>query len=58
LKAPAVPVVLNGCVVAQENPHALLLEVVTSLVFPFLTDMPFAGLLQGIFSETPPLFYS
>jgi hypothetical protein len=30
-KAPAVPVVLYGCVVAQENPHAPLRQVATSL---------------------------
>jgi len=36
-KAPAVPEVLYGCVVAQENPHVLLFR------FPVL--MQFAGFL-------------
>jgi hypothetical protein len=30
LKVPAVIEVLYGCVVAQENPHVLLIEVATS----------------------------
>jgi len=41
-KVPAVPVALYGCVVAQENPHVLLLEVATSLSSPFPAVMPFA----------------
>jgi hypothetical protein len=36
-KVPAVPVVLYGCVVAQENPHVLLLQVATFLPFPSLS---------------------
>ena len=31
-KAPAVPEVLSGCVVAQENPHVLLLQVATAVM--------------------------
>jgi hypothetical protein len=52
-KVPAVPVVLYGCVVAQENPQVLLLEVAASLSFPFLDVKPFAGFLWGIFGESP-----
>ena len=44
-KAPAVPEVLYGCVVAQENPHVLLLEVATSLHFTSL-HFPFVILLS------------
>jgi hypothetical protein len=43
LKAPAVPVVLYGCVVAQENPHALLIEVAITLFLPLPAVMLFAG---------------
>jgi len=46
-KAPAVPVVQSGCVVAQENPHVLLLQVVTSPSFTCI--MLFAGFLWGVF---------
>ena len=53
LKTPAVPVVLYGCVVAQENPHALLLQVVTSLSFRSSAVMLFAGFLWRIFGERP-----
>jgi hypothetical protein len=44
-KVPAVPVVLYGCVVAQENPHVLLLLVATAFSFRLLAAMPFAGIL-------------
>jgi hypothetical protein len=43
LKVPAVPVVLHGCVVAQENPQALLHQVATSLFFYFLAAMLLAA---------------
>jgi hypothetical protein len=55
-KAPAVPEVLYGCVVAQEPPHVLLLEVATSLSFRYPAVMPFAGFLWGIFGESPEMF--
>jgi hypothetical protein len=42
IKAPAVPVVRYGCVVAQENPHVPMREVATFLFFPFLAVKPFA----------------
>jgi hypothetical protein len=45
LKAPAVPVVLYGCVVAHEKPQVLMLQVTTSLAFRFPAVMPFAGFL-------------
>jgi hypothetical protein len=45
LKAPAVIEVLYGCVVAQENPHALLLQGAASLSFPFPAVALFAGFL-------------
>ncbi len=45
-KVPAVPEVLYGCVVAQENPHVPLL-------FPFLAVMLFARFQWGIFGESP-----
>ena len=50
-KAPAVPVVRYGCVVAQENPHALLLQVATSLSFLFSAVMLFAGFLWRFFGS-------
>jgi hypothetical protein len=40
--APAVPVVLYGCVVAQENPQVLVREVATSFFFSFLAVKPCA----------------
>jgi hypothetical protein len=40
-KAPAVPEVLSDCVVAQENPHVLLLHVATVLSFRFPAVMLF-----------------
>jgi hypothetical protein len=52
-RAPAVPVELSVCVVAQENPHVLLLEVATSFSFRYPAVMPFAGFLWGIFRESP-----
>jgi hypothetical protein len=52
-KVPAVPVVLYGCVVAQENPHALLFQAATSLSFRFLVVMPFAGFSGIIIGESP-----
>jgi hypothetical protein len=45
--------VLSGCVVAQENPHAPLLQVATAFSFPFLAVMLLAGFLWGIFGESP-----
>jgi hypothetical protein len=51
-QAPAVPVVLYGCVVACENPQVLLLEVATSLSLSLHAFMPFAGYLWGIFGES------
>jgi hypothetical protein len=42
IKAPAVPEVLYGCVVAQENPPVLVREVATSLFFPFPAVKPCA----------------
>ena len=51
-KAPAVPQVLSGCVVAKENPHVLVLHVATSLSFLSLAVMPFVGFLRRIFGET------
>jgi hypothetical protein len=53
LKTPAVIEVLYGSVVAQENPHVLLLEVATSLSLRYLAVMPFAGILWGIIWESP-----
>ena len=44
-KAPAVIEVLYGCVVAQENPHVLLLQGAASLSFPFSAVALFAGFL-------------
>jgi hypothetical protein len=52
-KVPAVPQMLSGCVVAKENSHVLLLQGATSLSFPFLAVMPFAGFLWLIFGESP-----
>jgi hypothetical protein len=57
LKAPAVPVVLYGCVVAQKNPHVRLIEVATSLSFRYPAVMQFAIFLWGIFGESPGYFY-
>jgi hypothetical protein len=55
-QVPAVPLMLGGCVVAMKNPHALLLQVATSLFFPFLAVMLFAEFLWGIFGESPACF--
>jgi hypothetical protein len=52
-KAPAVPVVLFGCVVAQENPHAHLLQFATAFSFRFLAVMLFAGFQCGTFGKSP-----
>jgi hypothetical protein len=52
-KAPAVPEVIYGCVVAQKNPHELLLQVAISLSFRFPAVMQFVGFLWGIFGESP-----
>jgi hypothetical protein len=48
-----VPVVLYGCVVAQENPHAPLRQVATSLSFSLPAIMLFAGFQCEIFGESP-----
>ena len=50
------PVVLYGCVVAQENPQVLLFQAATSLSFRFLVVMPFAGFSGITFGESPGLF--
>jgi hypothetical protein len=53
-KAPAaVPVVLFGCVVAQENPHAPLLQGATAFPFRFLTVMLVTGFQCGTFGKSP-----
>ena len=53
LKVAAVPVVLYGCVVAMKNPQVPFLHIATSFSFPFPAVMLFAGLLWGIFGESP-----
>jgi hypothetical protein len=52
-KASAVPAVLCDCVVAQENPRVLLLQIATSLSFRFPSVIPIAGFLWGIFVQRP-----
>jgi hypothetical protein len=55
-KAPAVPVVLYGCVVAQENPHVLLIYVTTFLSLLSCRLPDFYGgfwgqVLKGVFLD-------
>ena len=52
-KAPAMPEVLTGCVVASENPQVLLFQAAPSLSFRFLVVMPFAGFSGIIVGESP-----
>jgi len=54
-KAPAVPEVLYGCVVAKENPQVLLFQATTSFSFRFLVVMPFAGFSGITFGESPDI---
>jgi hypothetical protein len=48
-----VPVVLFGCGVAQENPHAPLLQVATAFSFRFLAVMLVVGFQFGTFGKSP-----
>jgi len=57
-KAPAVPVVLYGCVVAQEKPQVLLPQGATSISSPFPDVMLFAEFQWGIIVESPVIFFA
>jgi hypothetical protein len=57
-KAPAVPVVLYGCVVAQENPHVLLLQGAASLSSLFLLLRCLPDFYRGFLGNVLVLFFS
>jgi hypothetical protein len=52
-KAPAVLLVPYGCIVAEKNPRALLLQFATYLSFRFPVVIPFAGNLERILGKSP-----
>jgi hypothetical protein len=51
LKAPAVIEVLYGCVVAQENPHVLLIKVATSPSAHYLLSCRLPDFCGELFGE-------